>query len=104
MYCMKPYSSHSSQKLSDSKQIFGYRLSRARRTIENAFGILSNLFRVLCMYLQPTNATKITLACCVLHNILRNHSNNSYSPSGFADVVEEIGNIRWGNGETETIR
>ena len=26
MYCMKPYSS---QKLSDSKRIFGYRLSRA---------------------------------------------------------------------------
>ena len=29
-YCMKPYSS---QELSDSKQIFGYRLSRARRTL-----------------------------------------------------------------------
>ena len=86
-YCMKPYSS---QKLSDSKRIFGYRLSRARRTTENAFGILSNRFRVSSshMYLQPNNATKITLAC-VLHNILRTHSKNSYSPSGFADEVEE---------------
>ena len=94
-YCMKPYSS---QKLSDSKRIFGYRLSRARRTTENAFGILSNRFRVLSsrMYLQPNNATKITLACCVLHNILRTHSKNSYSPSGFADEVEENGNIRRG--------
>ena len=94
-YCMKPYSS---QKLSDSKRIFGYRLSRARRTTENAFGILSNRFRVLSsrMYLQPNNATKITLACCVLHNILRTHSKNSYSPSGFADEVEENGNIRQG--------
>ena len=83
-YCMKPYSS---QKLSHSKRIFGYRLSRARRTTENAFGILSNRFRVLSsrMYLQPNNATKITLACCVLHNILRTHSKNSYSPSGFVD-------------------
>ena len=73
-YCMKPYSS---QKLSDSKRIFGYRLSRARLTIENAFGILSNRFRVLSsrMYLQPNNVTKITLACCVLHSILRTHSN-----------------------------
>ena len=44
MYCMKPYSS---QELSDSKRIFGYRLSRARGTTENAFGILSNWFRVL---------------------------------------------------------
>ena len=94
-YCMKPYSS---QKLSDSKQIFGCRLSRARRTTENAFGILSNRFRVLSsrMYLQPNNATKITLVCCVLHNILRTHSKNSYSNSGFADEVEENGNIRRG--------
>ena len=98
-YCMKPYSS---QKLSDSKRVFGYRLSRARRTTKNAFGILSNQFRVLFsrMYLQPNNTTKITLACCVLHNILRSHSKNSYCPSGFADEVEENGNIRrgeWGD-------
>ena len=58
-YCMKPYSS---QKLSDSKRIFGYRLSRARRTTGNAFEILSNRFSVLSsrIYLQPNNATKIT--------------------------------------------
>ena len=36
-YCMKPYSS---QKLSDSKRIFGYRLYRVRLNTENAFGIL----------------------------------------------------------------
>ena len=68
-YCIKPYSSH---KLSDSKRIFGYRLSTARRTTENAFGILLNWFRVLSsrMYLQPNNATKITLACCKLPRIL----------------------------------
>ena len=48
------------------------------------------------MYLQSNNATKITLACCVLHDILRTHSKNSYSSSGFADEVEENGNIRRG--------
>ena len=95
MYCMKPYSS---QKLSDSKWIFGCRLPRARRTTENAFGNLSNQFRVLSsrMYLELNNATKITLACCVLHNILRTPSKNSYSPSGFADELEGNGNIRQG--------
>ena len=36
-YCTKPYSP---LKLSDSKQIFGYRLSRARRSTEKAFGVL----------------------------------------------------------------
>ena len=92
-YCMKPYSS---QKLSDNKRIFGYRLSRARPTTESAFGILSNEFRVLSsrMYLQPNNTTKITLTCCVLHSILHTDSNNSYSPSRFADEVKENGNIR----------
>ena len=36
-HCMKPYSS---QKLSDSKQIVGYSLPRAKSTTKNAFGIL----------------------------------------------------------------
>ena len=69
-FCMKPYAQSS---LSDSKRIFGYRLSRGWRTLENVFGILSNRLRVLSspMYLQPNNATKITLTCCLLHNNLR---------------------------------
>ena len=100
---MKPYSSQ--KLLETAERIFGYRLSRTRSTTKNAFGILSNRFRVLSsrLYLQPNNVTKIKLACCVLHNILRTHSKNSYSPSGFADEVEENGNIRRGHGETETI-
>ena len=59
-YCMKPYSS---QKLSDSKRSFGYRLSRAQRTTENVFGILSNRFRVLSsgMSLQSNNASTFSL-------------------------------------------
>ena len=67
-----------------------------RLTTENAFGILSNRFRVLSsrIYLKANNATKITLLCCVPHNILRSHSKNSYSPIGFADEVEKNGNIR----------
>ena len=71
-YCMKPYSS---QKLSDSKRILGYKLSSARRATEDVFGVLSNRFRVLSsrMYLQPNDTTKITLACCVLYNIIRTH-------------------------------
>ena len=48
------------------------------------------------MYLQPNSATKITLACRVLRNILRTQSKNSYNPSGFADEVEENGNRRRG--------
>lgn len=41
MYLIKPYSQ---SNLTTEKRVFNYRLSRARRTVENAFGILSNRF------------------------------------------------------------
>ncbi|XP_050724603.1 uncharacterized protein LOC127002564 [Eriocheir sinensis] len=42
-YMMKPYPLRS---LTVDERIYNYRLSRARRTIENAFGIMANRFRV----------------------------------------------------------
>lgn len=71
---MKPFPNRG---LTREKRIFNYRLSRARRVVENAFGILSNRFRVL---LNPINLSAdkvetIVLATCVLHNFLaeKNH-------------------------------
>ncbi|XP_031334954.1 putative nuclease HARBI1 [Photinus pyralis] len=58
--------------LSVEKRIFNYRLSRARRTVENAFGILTNRFRILqnTINLSPEKAEILTLTCCILHNFL----------------------------------
>ena len=65
---MKPYPGV--QEKGSEKRVFNYRLSRARRVVENVFGILSAKFRVLRkpLLLQPDKAEKIVLACCYMHN------------------------------------
>lgn len=78
------------------KRIFNYRLSRARRTIENVFGIMSAVFRVLRkpILLEPNKARTVVQTCLLLHNFLRRSSNsrNSYSPPGTFDSHEH-GNL-----------
>lgn len=66
---MKPYPSRG---LTKEQRIFNYRLSRARRVVENAFGILSNRFRVFLspICLDPDKVEKIILATVCLHNYL----------------------------------
>ena len=91
-YSRKPYSQ---KNLSDSRRILNYRLSRARRTSENAFGILSNRFRVLSsrIDLKPEIAIKVAMTCCLLHNLLRVRSEDTHTPQGFADEISEDGNV-----------
>jgi len=68
---MRPYPG-SQSKGDNEKSIFSYRLSRARRVVENAFGILSQKFQIYQRPLQslPENAD-IIIATCILHNYLR---------------------------------
>lgn len=82
-YILKPYSQIG---LTREKRIFNYRLSRARRVVENAFGILSNRFRLFMspIHLIPEKVETITMACCVLHNFLRSKT-EVYMPPGSID-------------------
>ena len=58
----------------ESKQIYNYRLSGARRVVENDFGVLTQKFGLFYgpIQLSPENADKVVLAACVLHSYLRN--------------------------------
>ena len=71
-YLMKPYSA---RNLSRQERIFNYRLSRARRVVKNAFGILANRFQVLLttMCHHADTVRLIVKACILLHNVMRSH-------------------------------
>jgi len=90
---MKPYGKHSS---GHDEHIFNYRLSRARRVVENAFGILATRFRV---FLQPLNINvdnvdAVVMASCVLHNFLRKKSSTYYTSAKHIDSGDiDSGNI-----------
>lgn len=87
-YLMKPYPS---RQLDCSKRIFNYRLSRARRIVENAFGILSSRFGIFRkpMALEADKVEKVVLAACSLHNFLRTKSTRTYMPFGSIDREDE---------------
>jgi hypothetical protein len=86
-YLMKPFPN---RHLTHEQRIFNYRICRARRIVENAFGILASRFRVLLkpMLLSPERAELVVLACCSLHNMLRVLYPNSIN--NIADIEDPV--------------
>lgn len=88
---MKPYSGV--HNIGSKERVFNYRLSRARRTVENAFGISSAVFRVLRkpLLLEPEKAELVVMTIVYLHNFLRKSksSRNIYTPPGSFDTELE---------------
>uniref|UniRef100_A0A6P7H0I9 Uncharacterized protein LOC114345333 n=1 Tax=Diabrotica virgifera virgifera TaxID=50390 RepID=A0A6P7H0I9_DIAVI len=70
-----------------------YRLSRARRISENAFGILVERFRIFEKPIPVKVETTewIIKATCALHNWLRKTTSRTYFPTGCVDI-EDIEN------------
>lgn len=93
---MKPFPGVTKGLLTPER-IYNYRLSRARRIIENVFGIWCSKFRVLqkTIDLHPDKVETIALTCAYLHNFLRRnaYSRNYYSPPGSFDAEDPDGNV-----------
>ena len=83
-YLMKPFPG---RLLADDANLFNYRLCRARRCMENAFGILAVRWQIFYGMLQcgPDLAERIVKAAIVLHNFLQREQSdlgNICSPDG----------------------
>lgn len=80
---MKAYNRNSN--LTTADEVFNYRLSRARMTVEMAFGRMANRFRIFHRPLEVELNTcdLVVKTCCILHNFLT----KPYSVSG--SLLEE---------------
>ena len=74
-YLMKPYPG---KLLRDEMNVYNYRVSRARRCIENAFGILAVRWKIFYGLIQcePEMAKRIVEAAVVLHNYLQSETSD----------------------------
>lgn len=80
-YMMKPYAKRVA-RLDKEKKIYNYRICRGRRVTENAFGIMSQVFRIFYtpIAVAPSVVDDLILTACCLHNLLRDgylEENNS---------------------------
>jgi len=100
MYLMKPYARR--KQLSKREKIYNYRHCRARRIVENGFGIMASRFRIFRkpIPLLPESVIKLVKASCALHNWLRKKCGKSNSIS--VDIEDhETGRILLGSWRNE---
>ena len=117
-WMMKPFSQ---RDMTRDERVFNYRLSRARRIVENAFGILAQRFGCLLTKLQqdPHTVERIVVACVCLHNIMRlrypalqnaaldqEDEEHNVIPGAWRDGVnlDEMHHIRGGNFTSRTAK
>ena len=93
-HMMKPYPN---RNIPLEQRIFNYRLSRARRVIENTFGIATSRFRIFRrpIIAKVEKVIQITKAVVALHNFLMSKSNAendlNYCPPNYTDTEGPCG-------------
>lgn len=78
---MKPF--RQSDLNTHAKKVYNYRVCRARRIVENAFGIMASRFRIFhtAINIEPRRVESVVMASCVLHNFLMTKVGNDYAPT-----------------------
>jgi hypothetical protein len=84
---MKPFGQTG---LTAEQRIFNYRLSRARRVVQNSFGVLVSRLGVLQrpVALSPQKPPTIVLTCCYLHNCLLRNQAQTYISRGSVGIED----------------
>lgn len=84
---MRPFSKSREGLVPREERIFNYRLSRARRIIENSFGIMVARFRIFHRVINgnPETVDGIVKAAVCLHNFIRKEKNKLYISDGDLD-------------------
>ena len=100
-WLLRPYPG---RDLELTDMIYNYRHSRARRVIENAFGILRARWRIFSHPIKASvqNTERYVMACLCLHNFLRQTENSLYTPQGFVDVESADGKLKEGEWRSQT--
>lgn len=111
IHMMRPYA-RTYRTFGNAERIFNYRLSRARRTIENTFGIMSSRWRILRRDLCciPETAEDIVKAIVCLHNFLMVSEDDlaplerTYCPASMLDRERVDGDVIEGDWRREMYR
>lgn len=88
-FLLRPYPG---KELDDKRRIFNYRLSRARRIVENAFGILCARWRIYFTMIgcNPENVDNIIKATIALHNFCLNHNPETYFQAETCSRLDDV--------------
>lgn len=90
-YLLRPYARRS--MLGDEQRVFNYRLSRARRVVENAFGILASKWQIL----NKPISLKLETAETLVHSLICMHnyliSTNEHYAEDLVDREDDSGQV-----------
>lgn len=90
---MRPYPR---KDLDYSRKVFNYRMSRARRTVECAFGMLTQKFGVLKTSMETSTEVSeaIVKSICVLHNFIHHEDSMNFRGDNDDAIDDHHQNMR----------